>query len=267
MRDALEDLVARATRWQDPGAGMAAVVEMRRLLDQLESAHVANAVRAGWSWQRIADRLGVTRQAAHHRHAARVGTARGPDPAEIARSRLVVSGDARQAVELARRSAAALGARRTETEHLLLGLLQVEGGVAAEALRAAGIHLADAWAQAARVQEDAGAPPVGLDPGRPPISPSAREALEQSLREAVRRGDAHLGVEHLLLALLRAPGGRAVQLLMALGTSPAHVEGLLRRRDVQPVDDDQAISGPVQPRRRPGRPPRSTDRAESSRPA
>lgn len=49
----------------------AAVVALRRLADRLERATVARAVADGWTWERIAQALGVTRQAAHKRHARR----------------------------------------------------------------------------------------------------------------------------------------------------------------------------------------------------
>jgi FixJ family two-component response regulator len=56
----------------DPAAAIAAVIALRRLADQMERDAVDNAVAQGWTWQQIAQALGVTRQAAHKRHAARV---------------------------------------------------------------------------------------------------------------------------------------------------------------------------------------------------
>jgi predicted transcriptional regulator len=43
---------------------------MRRLADRLEGLHVRRARSLGWSWQEIADALGVTRQTVHKKHAA-----------------------------------------------------------------------------------------------------------------------------------------------------------------------------------------------------
>ena len=51
---------------------LAAVVALRRLADQVEDAAVERAMRAGWSWPRVAEALGVTRQAVHKRHARRL---------------------------------------------------------------------------------------------------------------------------------------------------------------------------------------------------
>ena len=53
----------------DPAEALAAVVSLRRLAEQLERAAVARAVAEGWTWQQVAEALGVTRQAAHKRHA------------------------------------------------------------------------------------------------------------------------------------------------------------------------------------------------------
>lgn len=53
----------------DPAEALAAVVSLRRLAEQLERAAVARAIEEGWTWAQVAEALGVTRQAAHKRHA------------------------------------------------------------------------------------------------------------------------------------------------------------------------------------------------------
>jgi DNA-directed RNA polymerase specialized sigma24 family protein len=62
----------RAGGPEDPRAGLEAVVALRRTLEALEAAQVENAFVAGWSWARIAEVLGVSRQAVHKKHAARI---------------------------------------------------------------------------------------------------------------------------------------------------------------------------------------------------
>jgi hypothetical protein len=57
---------------RDPSDGLAAVVALRRLADQLEDAEVARALRDGWTWSLVAEALGVTRQAVHKKHAKRL---------------------------------------------------------------------------------------------------------------------------------------------------------------------------------------------------
>ena len=61
--------LAAAAGDRDPRTGLRAVAALRRLLEQLERAQVRNARAAGWSWQEIAAELGVSRQAAHKKHA------------------------------------------------------------------------------------------------------------------------------------------------------------------------------------------------------
>ena len=57
-----------AVHGTDPDVGLRAVARLRRLVEQMESEHVAAARRAGWSWQDIATRLGVTKQTVHRKY-------------------------------------------------------------------------------------------------------------------------------------------------------------------------------------------------------
>jgi hypothetical protein len=57
---------------RDPADGLAAVVALRRLADQVEDAEVARALEDGWTWSLVAEALGVTRQAVHKKHAKRL---------------------------------------------------------------------------------------------------------------------------------------------------------------------------------------------------
>ena len=56
----------------DPAEGLRAVVALRELLERLEYLHVRRAREQGWSWQDIAVRLGVPKQAVHYKHGLRV---------------------------------------------------------------------------------------------------------------------------------------------------------------------------------------------------
>ena len=57
---------------RDPREGLEAVVALRRLLEMLEASQVEDAYAAGWSWAKIAEVLGVSRQAVHKKHARRL---------------------------------------------------------------------------------------------------------------------------------------------------------------------------------------------------
>lgn len=65
-------IAAQATDTSDPRQGLRAVASLRALADTLELRQVEAALRAGMSWQNIADALGVTRQAAHKKHSKRI---------------------------------------------------------------------------------------------------------------------------------------------------------------------------------------------------
>jgi transcriptional regulator with GAF, ATPase, and Fis domain len=53
-----------------PGDALAAALALRELADQIERNAVRKAMEEGWTWAQIAEALGVTRQAAHKKHAA-----------------------------------------------------------------------------------------------------------------------------------------------------------------------------------------------------
>ena len=60
--------LTRAASDDDPRTGLRAVRALRRLLEHLEATQVRRARELGWSWQEIADVLGVSRQAVHKKH-------------------------------------------------------------------------------------------------------------------------------------------------------------------------------------------------------
>jgi hypothetical protein len=62
--------LADETASKDPETGLAAVAALRRLLESLEQLQVENARAHGWSWERIAGALGVSKQAVHKKHGA-----------------------------------------------------------------------------------------------------------------------------------------------------------------------------------------------------
>ena len=221
-----------------PIQALRAIAALRRSLDAIETERVGAALEAGSSWRQIAEALGVTRQAAHRKHAARIAATKPSAQEEsVAGNRLVIVGPARVAVVIARQEAAGAGSSNVGTEHVLAGLVRQRGEIAAEALIALGVtldkvrHCAQASADSARGEpETADHAVVGNGAkARLPFSRRGREALEQALREAVRLGDDHLGAEHLLLALVRDEDSRAVRCLERLRVTPAMVEAQLQQ--------------------------------------
>lgn len=57
----------------DPDVGLRAVAALRELTERLEIIQVENARGLGWSWQDIAERLGVTKQTVHRKYGRLIG--------------------------------------------------------------------------------------------------------------------------------------------------------------------------------------------------
>jgi hypothetical protein len=231
----LSSLVRRAGRGSPPERGLKAIAQLREELETLERHHVAKACSEGWTWSKVAGALGVTKQAAHKKHAEAV---RALDEERVVEdvpsdARVVVTAEARDAVRLAREEARAVGSRVVGTEHLLLGVLHATRSDAIKVLERLGVDLeaARGCLQPTMVAEDRAIAVTETDTAAAAaatgVSPLARSCLEQSLRETIRRGDEHLGVEHLLLALVSRTDGGAARTLEECGTSPETVRRLL----------------------------------------
>ena len=219
-----------------PTEALRAVANLRKRLDQVEAAQVDAALKTGYSWRLIAEAIGISRQAAHRKHAPRVAAAaKLVQDQSVAGNRLVIVGPARAAVAMARDEAALVRSPLVGTEHLLIGLVRERKGTAAQTLTALGVsldkvrHCAQATADRAHgdPETEDHEPPAWTSPDRLQFSRRAREVLEQALREAVRLQDDALDVEHLLLALVHDPGCRAVRCLERLRVSPTMVEAEL----------------------------------------
>ncbi|MEA2450536.1 MAG: hypothetical protein QOG63_2468 [Thermoleophilaceae bacterium] len=231
----LSAVLRRAGRSSKPERGLEAIAELRQELEALERHHVAAAVAQGWSWSQVALTLGVSKQAAHKKHARAVRALQQAAEGESVPTdgRVVVTSEARDAVRRARSEARALGSSVVGTEHLLLGILSCEKAREVQILEGAGVNLDTARAalQPTLAEEDRAVAVTSTDTAAAAaatgVSPLARECLEQSLRETVRRADRHLGVQHLLLALLGRPDGGAARTLERLGTSSEAVRRTL----------------------------------------
>lgn len=65
--------IAEGATSHDPDVGLRAVAALRTLAERLELVQVGNARKLGWSWQQIADRLGVSKQTVHRKYGRRIG--------------------------------------------------------------------------------------------------------------------------------------------------------------------------------------------------
>jgi ATP-dependent Clp protease ATP-binding subunit ClpA len=116
---------------------------------------------------------------------------------------------ARQVVVLAQDEARALRHNYIGTEHLLLGLLREEEGIATRLLESFDVTVEEVRAQVARIvgQGDE------VTTGQIPFTPRAKKVLELSLREALSLRHNYIGTEHVLLGLVRENEGVAAQIL------------------------------------------------------
>src|SRR5450759_2911857 len=120
---------------------------------------------------------------------------------------------ARRIVVSAQEEARMLNQNYIGTEHLLLGLIREQDGIAAKALESLNISLEDVHAQ---VEELIGRGTY-VPTGHIPFTPRAKKVLELSLREALQLGHNYIGTEHILLGLIREGEGVAAQVLLNLG--------------------------------------------------
>jgi ATP-dependent Clp protease ATP-binding subunit ClpA len=128
---------------------------------------------------------------------------------------------ARQVVVLAQDEARALKHNYIGTEHILLGLLREEEGLAARVLESLDITVEEVRAQVARIvgQGDE------VTTGQIPFTPRAKKVLELALREALSLGHNYIGTEHILLGLVRENEGVAARILLDFGVDTELVRG------------------------------------------
>jgi ATP-dependent Clp protease ATP-binding subunit ClpC len=131
---------------------------------------------------------------------------------------------ARRVLSLAHQEAERMRHDYIGTEHLLLGLIREEGGVAGRVLRELGL-------EADRVQEIV-EKMTGTGQhrgGKLDLSPGTQQVLEYAVDEARRMGHHYIGTEHLLLGLVRHGEGVALDVLRKLGVTAEQIRRQTRR--------------------------------------
>lgn len=121
---------------------------------------------------------------------------------------------AEEALQLAQEAAGELGHGYMGTEHLLLGLMREDEGLAHTVLAEAGLT-DDLLTE--MVCETAGSRPSDTSGSAQNLSPRAKHVLEIALEDAIRGGYAYIGTEHLLAGILREGNNMAVRLLRSAG--------------------------------------------------
>jgi ATP-dependent Clp protease ATP-binding subunit ClpC len=147
---------------------------------------------------------------------------------------------ARRVVVLAQEEARMLNHNYIGTEHLLLGLLHEDQGMAAQVLGEMGVSLSSVREQVLEIIGSGDSAPSG----HIPFTPRAKKVLELSLREALQLGTDYIGTEHLLLGLLREGDGVAPQILVKLGKNLNVVrEAVITVYGQQPPEDGERQQG------------------------
>ncbi len=132
---------------------------------------------------------------------------------------------ARRVLTFAQEEATRLNHNYIGTEHLLLGLLREEEGMAAKVLHDLGVE----QNRVRQVIEDIvgrGQAPAGA---RLSLTPRTKRVIELAVDEARRLGHQYIGTEHLLLGLVREGDGIAVTVLKSLNVSPDKIRTQMNR--------------------------------------
>jgi ATP-dependent Clp protease ATP-binding subunit ClpA len=140
---------------------------------------------------------------------------------------------ARQVVVLAQDEARTLRHNYIGTEHLLLGLLREQDGLAARVLDSFAVTVEEVRAQVVGIVGEGDE----VTTGQIPFTPRAKKVLELSLREARAMRHGYIGTEHILLGLVRENEGVAARILLDFGADAETISN-----EVAPM-----LSGPDRP--------------------
>jgi len=131
---------------------------------------------------------------------------------------------ARRVLSLAHQEAERARQNSIGTEHLLLGLMDEEGGVAGRVLRELGMSSERVREVIARISSSSPA----FDPNKIELAPETQQVLEYAVDEARRLGHHYIGTEHILLGLVRVDS-TALEALRRLGVTPDQIRRQTRR--------------------------------------
>jgi ATP-dependent Clp protease ATP-binding subunit ClpC len=126
---------------------------------------------------------------------------------------------ARQVVVLAQEEARTLKHDHVGAEHLLLGLLREQEGMAAKALESFDITLERVRGEVVRIVGVGNA----VNTGQMPFTPEAKQVLELALEEVRKLGHHYIGTEHLLLALISLREGVSARILVDCHAEPQRI--------------------------------------------
>jgi hypothetical protein len=189
------------------------VNDLEQVGDALLGHFVNQCRQSGHSWSEISRALGVSKQAAHKRFTS--------DPPTFER----FTERAQSVLINSESEAHRLGHGFVGTEHILLALFDVPGGLAMRVLDEVGISKSMVEEQVLALIKRTSA----SEGGCLPFTPRAKSVLSESVAVALDLGHNYIGTEHLLLGLFVDENSVAAKVLQQLGTSQA----VLRDRTVE----------------------------------
>jgi ATP-dependent Clp protease ATP-binding subunit ClpC len=142
---------------------------------------------------------------------------------------------ARRVMQLANEEARQLNHEYVGTEHVLLGLVREQGGMAADLLMSLDIDLTTIRREIEKIVYSGPGP---VTASRLPLTPRTKKAAEYAMEEARTLGQNYVGTEHLLLGLFRENEGVAAQVLLNLGLSLKE----MRRKVLHLLGTDEPIT-------------------------
>jgi ATP-dependent Clp protease ATP-binding subunit ClpC len=153
---------------------------------------------------------------------------------------------AREAIETAQGVVRRGPGNMLGTEHLLIGVLSLPGGIVEQVLNLVGI---DKGAAMTRANQFAQNQPSGSGPPTPPpadmlyLSPRAKAAIDIAVQEAQKMGDEFVGTEHLLLGIFLEGEGPGSAVLKDLGASEDNLRKALVELRAGGTDFEGAATG------------------------
>ena len=150
---------------------------------------------------------------------------------------------ARRVLSIAHQEAERMRHNYIGTEHLLLGLMLEEGGVAARVLQELGLEVERVREIIERLTGIGQSSTI-----RPELSPGMQKVLEHALEQARKLGHHYIGVEHLLLGLVEYNEGVAVDALSKMGVTPEQI-----RRQTQRILKENRAQSRASRQRQPAR--------------
>lgn len=153
---------------------------------------------------------------------------------------------AQQALALSKKEAQQLNHNYIGTEHLLIGLLKLNQGLAVNVMQEFDLHLDDVYDAVEEAQEEKlnQEKTSEVNPDKIPMTPRLKKVLILAEKESKSLGHAYVGTEHLLLGLIKEGDGIAASLLIKYGATYDEVkQRILKQLDPNHKPEELVAAG------------------------